>query len=108
LPVYSSERIAENMWLAARDGLHGSLIAETGDRRRTSTHLCALAAHLLPAATELGCSEELLGIERMVREGVERPANAKKRGPMVSTVCVTGSQTRRSNGSRSRLTRPYV
>ena len=69
LPVHSSERIAENMWLAARDGLHGSLIAQTGERRRTSTHLCALADQLLPAATELGCSEELLGIERMVREG---------------------------------------
>ena len=69
LPVFSSERIAENMWLAARDGLTGSLIAETGERRRTSTHLCALADRLLPAATELGCSEELLGIERMVREG---------------------------------------
>lgn len=69
LPVYSSERIAENMWLAARDGLHGSLIAQTGERRRTSTHLCALADQLLPAATELGCSEELLGIERIVREG---------------------------------------
>jgi glutamate---cysteine ligase / carboxylate-amine ligase len=69
LPVFSGERIAENMWLAARDGLNGSLIAETGERRRTSIRLCALADHLLPAATELGCSEELLGIERMVREG---------------------------------------
>ena len=69
LYVSSSERIAENMWLAARDGVHGFLIAATGDRRPTSTHLCALAEHLMPAATELGCSEELLGIERMVREG---------------------------------------
>ena len=69
LPVLSSERITENVWLAGRDGLHGSLIAETGERRRTATHLRALADQLQPAATELGCSEELLGIERMVREG---------------------------------------
>jgi carboxylate-amine ligase len=69
LPVLPSERIAENMWLAARDGIHGSLITDTGERRRTSTHLCALAERLLPAATELGCSEELLRVERMVREG---------------------------------------
>ena len=69
LHVSSSERIAENMWLAARDGVHGSLIAATGGRRRTSTHLCALAEQLMPAATELGCSDELLGIERMVGEG---------------------------------------
>jgi carboxylate-amine ligase len=69
LPVFSGERISENMWLAARDGVHGSLIAETGERCRTSTHLCALADELLPGATELGCSEELLGIERMVRQG---------------------------------------
>jgi glutamate---cysteine ligase / carboxylate-amine ligase len=59
LPVFSGERIAENMWLAARDGVHGSLITETGERCRTSTHLCALADQLLPAATELGCSEGL-------------------------------------------------
>jgi glutamate---cysteine ligase / carboxylate-amine ligase len=70
LQVLSSERIAENMCLAARDGVHGSLIAETG-KRRTSTHLCTLADHLLPAATELGCTDELLGIQRMVREGAE-------------------------------------
>jgi carboxylate-amine ligase len=69
LPVLSSERIAENMWLAARDGTHGSLITRQGERCRTSTHLCALADQLLPAAAELRCSEELLGIERMVREG---------------------------------------
>ena len=69
LPLFSSERIAENTWLAARDGLHGALIAETGERYRTSTYLSALVDQLMPAATELGCAEELLGIERIIGEG---------------------------------------
>ena len=65
-----SERIAENMALAARDGVYGSLIDfETGERVQTSTSLCRLAHRLLPSADELGCTDKLSGVERTVAAG---------------------------------------
>ena len=70
LPAAPGERIAENAWLATRDGVDGWLIdLETGRKLQTSERLLALAERLLPAAAALGCDKELLGVGRIVRDG---------------------------------------
>ncbi len=70
IEVRAGERIAENAWLATRDGLRGSLIdLQTGARVATSERLHELVQTLLPAAATLGCDRELLGIGRIVLEG---------------------------------------
>ncbi len=69
-PAARDERIAENAWLATRDGVDGSLIdLETGGRVSTAERLHILAERLLPSATALGGDRELLGIGRIVLEG---------------------------------------
>ncbi len=70
LPVHPSERIIDNMWLATRDGIGGSLAnLETGERLPTPERLFALVEELLPTAAELGCDSELLGVGSLVRDG---------------------------------------
>jgi carboxylate-amine ligase len=70
LPVHRDERLVENMWLAARDGIGGHLVdLETGQRVWTADRLQDLAARLMPTATSLGCDRELLGIGRLVLDG---------------------------------------
>jgi glutamate---cysteine ligase / carboxylate-amine ligase len=70
LAVAAGERIAENAWLATRDGVNGWLIdLETGARMPTGERLHVLTERLLPSAAELGCDRELLGIGRIVLRG---------------------------------------
>jgi glutamate---cysteine ligase / carboxylate-amine ligase len=64
------ERIAENAWLAARDGLSGHLIDfESGRRMRTADRLGGLVDRLLPTASVLGCERELLRVDGMLARG---------------------------------------
>jgi carboxylate-amine ligase len=70
LPVHPTERISENRWLAARDGVEGELLdLVRGTRVPTTERLHALVEELLPVAASLGCDEELLGVGRLVLAG---------------------------------------
>src|SRR5581483_8349730 len=70
LPVHPGERIAENAWLATRDGLRGHLIdLETGVRVPAVERLGELAERLLPVARSLGCERELHRCWRLLAEG---------------------------------------
>lgn len=76
LSLHPSERIAEGVWLSARDGILGSSIdLDTGDRMPMAERLRRLAHELLPDAAELGCADELLGVERLLRD----PAPSRQR-----------------------------
>jgi glutamate---cysteine ligase / carboxylate-amine ligase len=70
LPVARDERIAENIWLATRDGLNGWLIdLETGQRVPTIDRLQELVDSLLAAATSVGCEDELLMVAALSSAG---------------------------------------
>ncbi len=70
LPVDPSERIAENVWLATRDGVAGWLIdLETGRRMPTGERLLVLADGLSDAAAALGCARELRRVGKLVADG---------------------------------------
>ena len=69
LAVADSWRIAENRWLAARDGVEGELAdLETGERRPTQARLESLLDTLGPVAERLGCAAELEEARRLARE----------------------------------------
>ncbi|MEA2666057.1 MAG: glutamate---cysteine ligase / carboxylate-amine ligase [Candidatus Eremiobacteraeota bacterium] len=60
LPVAPTWRIAENRWLAARDGLEASLVdLETGAREPLRERLERLFDELAPVAARMGCAAEL-------------------------------------------------
>jgi carboxylate-amine ligase len=70
LPVHPSERIAESLWLAARDGLGGWLPdLEGGERMRTAERVGELVEMARPEALELGCAGHLEGVLQMVASG---------------------------------------
>lgn len=77
IPIHSSERINENMWLATRDGLNGKLAdLETGETRPASERIGLLVARLRPAAIVLGCAEELESVQRIL---IDRGGAARQR-----------------------------
>jgi glutamate---cysteine ligase / carboxylate-amine ligase len=64
------EMLDENRWLAARHGIDAELFDLAADRRLsvrelTETLLQRLTAH----ARDLGCEEQLLGVEDLLRAG---------------------------------------
>ncbi|MBV9464649.1 MAG: YbdK family carboxylate-amine ligase [Solirubrobacterales bacterium] len=68
LPCPSTWQIAENRWLACRDGVEGSLIAlDTGARAPTREILHALLDQLEPTAGALHCAAELVQARELVR-----------------------------------------
>jgi glutamate---cysteine ligase / carboxylate-amine ligase len=70
LPVHREERIVENMWMATRDGIAGSLVdLDSGERRPTADRIHQLTERLLPTASSLGCDDELLHLGRLTLEG---------------------------------------
>lgn len=70
LPVASSWRIAENRWLAARDGLDARLVdLETGEARPARERWEALLDELAPTAVELGDGAALESARALVRDG---------------------------------------
>lgn len=70
LPMEPALLVGENRWRAARYGLETDLIwlerDEERPAREAALHLLELAA---PAASRLGCSGELEGVERICTEG---------------------------------------
>ena len=69
LSVHSSWRIAENRWLAAREGIDAELAdLDTGVRRALRDRIRVLVSDLAETATELGCAEELEGVEDLLAE----------------------------------------
>lgn len=68
LPVAPSWRIAENRWLAARDGAEAKLAdLETGEAVWLSERIAALVEQLAPTAARLGCSNELGRVDALAR-----------------------------------------
>lgn len=60
LPVHDSYRIAENRWLAIRDGIHAVLAdLDTGERVRLGIRIEELLQRISPVAQRLGCLDEL-------------------------------------------------
>ena len=69
LPVHPSWRIAENRWLAARDGIEAELMdLEMGERHTLRDRVDRLIEDLSETATKLGCAAELGGVEELLRE----------------------------------------
>jgi carboxylate-amine ligase len=64
------EILDENRWLAARHGLEAELLDHVSKRRIAVRELTAtLLARLAPHARELGCSEQLSGIDDLLQAG---------------------------------------
>jgi carboxylate-amine ligase len=64
------ELLDENRWLAARHGLDAELLDHTTGRRRPARELTEeLLATLSPHAAQLGCSEQLAGIDDLLTAG---------------------------------------
>lgn len=62
--------VRENKWLAARYGLDAEIIVDgRGTRRAIREEIADLMETLTPIASELGCSSELAGVERILGEG---------------------------------------
>lgn len=75
-PSHDSERIAEGLWLAARDGIYGfSIDLDSGERIPMIERLRRLTDALLPTADLLGCVTELLAAETLIRD----PAPTRQR-----------------------------
>jgi carboxylate-amine ligase len=70
LPVAETWRIAENRWVAARDGLAGTLVdLETGEPAPARRRLQSLLDELGPTAEALGDGEALATAESLVADG---------------------------------------
>jgi carboxylate-amine ligase len=70
LPVHERERIDEAMHVATRDGLSGMLPdLDDGGVAPAWERVVTLTERLRPAAHELGCSDELDQVNRLVLEG---------------------------------------
>ena len=68
LAVAPSWRIAENRWLAARDGAEARLIdLESGEPYWVAERTAALIEELAPTADQLGCRAELASVDILVR-----------------------------------------
>jgi glutamate---cysteine ligase / carboxylate-amine ligase len=62
--------VAENKWRAARDGLDGKLIdLERDEERPAREAVLSLVERVEPAASRLGCREELAEVERLLERG---------------------------------------
>ena len=67
LPVHPTWKIAENRWVAARDGADAVLAdLDRGGKRPLREQAEELAAELADIAATLGCERELAGLERLL------------------------------------------
>src|SRR5262249_40690646 len=77
------EVLAENRFLAARDGLKTQLIMDTGALRPARDQLAEMLAACRPLAAGLRCSDELAGAERLASHpGHERQRRIAARGSL--------------------------
>jgi carboxylate-amine ligase len=83
LAVAPSWKIAENRWLAARDGAEARLVdLDTGERIWLRERIAALVEDLAPTAAKLGCETELGWVDGLAhRNGAMRQREiANERG----------------------------
>ena len=83
LPVHPSWQIAENRWLAARDGIDAALAdLATGERRSLRDSVRGLLGELEPTAERIGCASELATVSDLLVENgaVRQQAIAKDSG----------------------------
>ncbi|WP_417367632.1 glutamate--cysteine ligase [Glutamicibacter arilaitensis] len=72
IPVMPAWFRVENKWRAARYGLDAIIILNAqGDEMLVTDHLRSEVKRLAPIAEQLGCSEELQGIIRLIERGAE-------------------------------------
>lgn len=72
IPIMPAWFRVENKWRAARYGLDAIIILNAqGDEMLVTDHLRAEVKRLAPVAEQLGCSEELEGIIRLIETGAE-------------------------------------
>ncbi len=72
IPIRPAWFRVENKWRAARYGLDAIIILNAqGDEMLVTDHLRAEVKRLAPVAEQLGCSEELQGIIRLIESGAE-------------------------------------
>jgi carboxylate-amine ligase len=86
-PEELPEVLAENRFLAARDGVRARLIGRAGTRVPVRQLLVARLAACRPVAARLGCERELRGVLRLARDpGDERQRAGARRGGLVPVV----------------------
>lgn len=72
IPVMPDWYRVENKWRAARYGLDAIIILNAqGDEMLVTDHLRSEIKRLTPVAEQLGCSDELQGIIRLIERGAE-------------------------------------
>lgn len=70
LPVLPDWFVAENKWRSARYGMDAVLILDAqGTQEHVRDTVEAMVEELLPAARDLGCTEELAGVRRILDLG---------------------------------------
>jgi len=93
--VGAEEVLAENRFIAARDGMQAQLIDTTRETLRPVGELLAdLLAAAAPHAEELGCADALEDVRRLAADpGAERQRHAEaERGDLSETVAALADQ----------------
>jgi carboxylate-amine ligase len=87
------EVLAENRFLAARDGLQADLIMDTGALRPARDQLAEMLAACRPLAGDLRCFDELARAERLaVHPGHERQRRIAARGSLPALPSTLGDE----------------
>ena len=106
LPSLQQWHVAENKWRAARYGLDALIILDRETNEALVTdELRRWAEILTPLAVELGCAEELGGVERIIAEGGDyalQRAAARNAGAALEP----GVRTRGDHGAEQGFTQP--
>jgi glutamate---cysteine ligase / carboxylate-amine ligase len=95
LPVHARDRIAQNAWLAARDGLEGALPdLDSGRSEPTRARIAALLDALTATARRLGCLDALEGGGRLLAQnGAERQRAVAAREGMTGLMAWLAEET---------------
>lgn len=108
LPVHPTERIAENAWLAARDGTGGWLVdLDTGERVATAQLVERLVTDVEPVALELGTLELVhRALELLWDGGADRQRRAARLRGLDGAVDVLAAETCGTATPSGELTAP--
>lgn len=106
LPTLQPWHIAENKWRAARYGLEAEIITDrdtnealVADELRRWTKLLA------PIASELGCAEELAGVEQIIQRGGDYEMQ-RQAARAAGAALEPGVRTRGEAGAEQGFTQP--
>ncbi|GAB3589119.1 glutamate--cysteine ligase [Angustibacter peucedani] len=104
LPSLPPWHVQENKWRAARYGLDAEIILDAaGAERLVTDDLADLLERLAPLARELGCADELAGVETLWRRGAsyqrQRAVQAAAGGDLHAVVDSLVEELRTSAGS---------